>query len=116
MNELEAKKRALVAESEVYREMLKLELHNLRLYVSRTKHKLKSFGRPNPLLMLLAPLAGAFFRKRRASWLRRAAMTFLSWQVSSRLVPFLSGLFTPARDRFAASAAETREKVRGMGH
>jgi len=64
MNELEAKKRALVAESEVYREMLKLELHNLRLYVSRTKHKLKSFRRPNPLLMLLAPLAGAFFRKR----------------------------------------------------
>ena len=116
MNELEAKKRALVAESEVYRETLKLELHNLRLYVSRTKQKLKGFGRPNPLLLLAAPLAGAFFRKRRGSWLRRATMAFLSWQVSSRLMPFLSGLFSPTRASSAGTTSETREKVRGMGH
>jgi hypothetical protein len=114
MNELEAKKRALAAESEVYRETLKLELHNLRLYVSRTKQKLKGFGRPNPLLMLVAPLAGAFFRKRRASWLRRATMAFLSWQVSSRLMPFLSGLFSSSRTSSSAQAPE-REKVRSMG-
>jgi len=116
MNELEAKKRALVAESEVYRETLKLELHNLRLYVSRTKQKLKGFGRPNPLLLLAAPLAGAFFRKRRGSWLRRAAMAFLSWQVSSRLIPFLSGLFSSTRGRSAAPASETMESVKGMRH
>jgi len=116
MNELEAKKRALVAESEVYRETLKLELHNLRLYVSRTKQKLTSFTRPNPFLMLAAPLAGAFFRKRRSSWLRRATMAFLSWQLSNRLIPFLSGLFSAPRARSAAPASETREKVRGMGH
>src|SRR6266481_7327572 len=114
MNELEAKKRALVAESEVYRETLKLELHNLRLYVSRTKKKLTSFTRPNPFLMLAAPLAGAFFRKCSSSWLRRATMAFLSWQVSSRLMPFLSGLFSPTRGPSAARASESREKVRGM--
>ena len=61
MNELEAKKRALVAESEVYRETLKLEVHNLRLYVSRTKQKLTGFTRPNPLLMLLVPWPEHFF-------------------------------------------------------
>src|SRR5437868_12028166 len=105
MNELEAKKRALVAESEVYRETLKLEVHNLRLYVSRTKQKLTGFTRPNPLLMLLGPLAGAFFRKRRASWLRRATMAFLSWQVSHRLMPFLSGLFSSTPVRSAAPAS-----------
>src|SRR6266566_6873363 len=114
MNEFEAKKRALVAESEVYRETLKLELHNLRLYVSRTKQKLTSFTRPNLFLMLVAPLAGAFFRKRRSSWLRRATMAFLSWQVSNRLMPFLSGLFSSTRGRSAAPASETMESVTGM--
>src|ERR1041385_2410394 len=103
MNELEAKKRALVAESEVYRETLKLELHNLQLYVARTRQKLRSFGKPNPLFMLAAPLVGALFRKRRGSWLRRVAMTFLGWQVSNRLMPFLSGLFGSPRARSAAA-------------
>src|SRR6266853_1117161 len=106
MNELEARKRALAAESEVYRETLKLEIHNLRLYVGRTKQKLTGFTRPNPLLMLLAPLAGAFFRKRRGSWVRRATMAFLSWQVSNRLRPFLTGLFSAPR---ASSASTTSE-------
>jgi hypothetical protein len=115
MNELEAKKRALVAESEVYRETLKLEVHNLRLYVSRTKQKLTGFTRPNPLLMLLAPLAGAFFRKRRASWLRRASMAFLSWQVSNRLMPFLKGVFS-SRGGPSATRSETSEEVRGARH
>ncbi|SRR6266478_4967986 len=114
MNELEAKKRALVAESEVYRETLKLELHNLRLYVSRTKQRLTTFSKPNPLLMLAAPLAGAFFRKRRSSWLRRATMAFVSWQLSNRLMPFLSELFSSTRGPSAARASEIREKVKGM--
>ena len=116
MNELEAKKRALVAESEVYRETLRLEVHNLRLYVSRTKQKLTGFTRPNPLLMLLAPLAGGFFRKRRASWLRRAAMAFLSWQVSNRLLPFLSGLFSSTRGSSSARTSETSEEARATRH
>jgi len=116
MNELEARKRALAAESEVYRETLKLEIHNLRLYVARTKQKLTGFTRPNPLLILLAPLAGAFFRKRRGSWVRRATMAFLSWQVSNRLMPFLSGLFSSTRGRSATPRSETREDLKGARH
>jgi hypothetical protein len=98
MNELEAKKRALVAESEVYRETLKLELHNFRIYALRAKQKLKSFGRPNPLFMLLGPMAGALLKRRRSSWLRKMAMAFVSWQLFHRAAPFLRGFLSPARD------------------
>ena len=116
MNELEAKKRALIAESEVYRETLKLELHNLQLYVARTRQKLRSFGKPNPLLMLAAPLAGALFRKQRGSWLRRAAMAFLGWQVSNRLMPLLAGLFASPRARPAVAKSQMAERARGPEH
>src|SRR2546422_10547813 len=110
MNPLEAKRKALVAESEVYRETLKLECHNLRLYGLRAKQRLTSFGRPNSLLMLAAPLAGAIFSRRRSSWLRRAAMAFLSWQLTSRLAPFLVGLFSP-RAASAPGSSHARETV-----
>jgi hypothetical protein len=92
MNALEAKKRALAAESEVYREMLKLELHNLRLYALRTKQRLTGLTRPNPLLLLVGPLLGTLFRRRRkrSVW-RQAAMSLLSWQFTNRILPYLSG-------------------------
>src|ERR1044071_4068730 len=116
MNELEAKKRALVAESEVYRETLKLELHNVQLYVARTRQKLRSFGKPNPLLMLAAPLAGALFRKPRGAWLRRGAMAFLGWQVSNRVMPLLSGLFGRPRARATVQKSQLTERARGAEH
>jgi hypothetical protein len=97
MSEFELKKRALVAECEVYRETLKLELHNFRLYALRTRRKFTSFGAPQPLLLLLGPLMGAFLRRRRGSWLKRLLMTFLSWQFSQRIAPFITGLFSRTR-------------------
>ena len=97
MNPLEAKKRALVAESEVYRETLKLELQNLRLYGIRAKRKLTGFVRPHPVLMLLTPLLGALFKKRRKSLLRRGLMTLISWQVWNRLLPLVNGLLSPEK-------------------
>src|ERR1044071_9583225 len=112
MNELEAKKRALVAESEVYRETLKLELHNVQLYVARTRQKLRSFGKPNPLLMMAAPLAGALFRKQRGSWLRRVAMGLLGWQVSNRVMPLLSWLFRRPRARATVQITRRAKALR----
>jgi hypothetical protein len=94
MSDLETKKRALVAESEVFRETLKLELHNLRLYGARTKQKFTSMGKPNRLLLLMAPFAGLLFRKKKSSLMRRVAMGLLSYQVSNRIVPFLSALLS----------------------
>jgi len=97
MNLLEAKKKALVAESEVFRETMKLELHNLRLYGARTRQKFSSFGKPNRLLLLLTPLAGAILRKKRGSLIRRLVMGLVTYQFSNRVLPFLSGLFSPGK-------------------
>jgi hypothetical protein len=65
MKELEARKRALVAESEVYRETLKLELMNLQVYGARMQRKVASYGALKPLLFLGAPLIGSLFGRRR---------------------------------------------------
>jgi len=57
ISELEARKRALVTESELYREALKAEMENLRQYGAGFFQKIdrvRSFG---PWLMLAAPLA-----------------------------------------------------------
>jgi len=113
MNPLEAKKRALVAESEVLRETLKLELHNLQLYALRTRQKFKSFSRPNPLLMFAAPLLGSLLRKRRSSWIRKAAMAFLSWQLTNRLKPFLAGFFAPPQ---GGATSWRGQSIEGLKH
>ena len=66
MNELEAKKKALVAESEVYRQTLKLEIQNLRLCAVRSRRKLSLLGASSSLLMLGAPLARSLLGRRRS--------------------------------------------------
>jgi len=110
MNPLEAKKKALVAESEVIRETMKLELHNLRLYAARTKQKFTSFGSPNRLLLLAAPLAGLILRKKRGSLLRRVAMSLATYQFSNRVLPLLSGLFSPVK-RWEGPMSSCAEKT-----
>jgi len=112
MNPLEIKKRALVAESEVFRETLKLELHNLKLYGARTRQKFSNFASPNKLLMLAAPFAGFLFRRKRSSLMRRFAMGLLSYQFTNRLLPLLSVLFSADKRRRAASDAEETEPAK----
>src|SRR5262245_20090364 len=106
MNSLEAKKRALVAESEVLRETLKLELHNLRLYGVRTRQKLSSFTSPNKLLIFAAPFAGFLFRRKRSSLIRRFAMGLLSYQFTNRVLPLLTALFSATRRSSDGECAE----------
>jgi hypothetical protein len=106
MNSLEAKKRALVAESEVFRETLKLELHNMRLYGVRTRQKLSSFASPNKLLMFAAPFAGFLFRRKRSSLIRRFAMGLLSYQFTNRLLPLLTAFISANRRGSPMESAE----------
>jgi len=110
MNQLEAKKKALVAESEVIRETMKLELHNLRLYTARTKQKFTSLGSPNRLLLLAAPLAGLILRRKRGSLFRRVAMGLATYQFSNRVLPLLSGLFSPVK-RWQGSMSACGDKT-----
>jgi len=111
MSDLETKKRALVAESEVFRETLKLELHNLRLYGVRTREKFTSLGKPNRLLLMMAPFAGLIFRRKKSSMLRRFAMGLLSYQVSNRLIPLISALISTTRRSSGMKSSSEEEST-----
>jgi hypothetical protein len=88
VNDLERRKKLLIAEAAVYRETLKLEGQNLRIYGIKTTRKLKSFGGGNPLLAFGVPmLASLVARKRKAR--RWGALGFIGWQLFNRLTQSL---------------------------
>jgi hypothetical protein len=102
MKELEARKAALVAESEVYRHTLRAEVQNLRIYSLHMKQRVTALT-DHPLVRVLSlagTLVGSRFgggflsRKRRFGprWLRLASTAYLGWKTFRRLSPFLRGL------------------------
>ena len=100
MNELEAKKKALVAESEVYRQTLKLEIQNLRLCAIRAQRKVSLFGVSSSFLMLAAPLAGSLFRSRRRHPLKRVLKAaFVGWRLYRKVGPLIGALFSTRNRR-----------------
>jgi hypothetical protein len=108
MSELEEKKRALVAESEVYREMLKLEIQNLRLCAVRARRKVSILGGSSSLLAVGAPLAGLLLGKgRRGSVMGIIKAALIGWRLYSRIGPVFGSLFAK-RDRRAEARPEER--------
>jgi hypothetical protein len=94
MKELEDRKRALLAESEVYRQTLKLEIYNLRLFVKQSKLNVKSFASPSPWMLLtaLAPLLA-----RRSNFLskwRLIGTVVAGWKMYSRFNPLIMKLWS----------------------
>src|SRR5262245_22047118 len=86
----------LVAESEIYREMLKLEIHNLRIYGAKMKRRLTSAGAVSQASFSLASwLTG----KRRPGWWQIGALALLAWKWYRRRSGvdegLLSGKFGP---------------------
>jgi hypothetical protein len=65
--ELEARKRALVTQSEIWRETLKADIENLRLYGSSVRNRFDKILRVGPWLLLAlpvaAPLLGLFLHR-----------------------------------------------------
>ncbi|HTL59734.1 MAG TPA: hypothetical protein VL361_28950 [Candidatus Limnocylindrales bacterium] len=59
LKSLAARKQALVAQSEVYRQTLAIELENLKLYRAGLERKFRLLRALKPLLFI-APLAGSF--------------------------------------------------------
>jgi len=90
MNELEAKRKALVAESEVYRETLKLEFQALRL--CGLKARKASFFKVLPLLSMAGPL----LMGRDRSWPRLLSAALLGWRMY-RKIAAIAGRFTSTR-------------------
>jgi len=99
LSDLEAKKKALIAEAEVYRQTLKLEIQNLRLYGAKAKRAVGSFSFSNPLLVIGATLAGTLLKRRNSFRLRAATVSFIAWQAYQRLFVPLRGIFLRKRSR-----------------
>ena len=111
VKDLEARKRALVAESEIYRQTLKLEVQNVRLYAVGFKRQYAMFRTLQPLLMLGLPFAGSLFgrRSRRLGLFRKA---LIGWKIFKQLSPWISRLFAKSaarRRNNGGTPAEERE-------
>ncbi|PWU11794.1 MAG: hypothetical protein C5B50_22745 [Verrucomicrobia bacterium] len=120
LKELEARKELLVAESEIRRETLRLELQNLQLYASGMKEKLSAFRSSGPLF-LLTSLAGFFLgspsadraarKKRHRNRLARLVMGGLfGLRLYRRLRPILGFLFSRGFGRNGAAVAEEEQE------
>lgn len=116
MNALEAKRRALAAESEVYRQTLRIELQNLRLHTAQFKRRLSGWS-TIPLLVL-TPLVGnalgsrlgeTFWgRRQRSRWPRLIQAGMTGWRLYRQFKPVVQAIFGASAAR-AAAAAEGNE-------
>jgi hypothetical protein len=94
LGDLQERKRALVAESEVYRQMLRLEVQNIRLYGAGVRRKFAWMRLANPLLLLAGSYVGSRFLSGRPrtgsrggwSWVGVALM---AWRLARSYGPLL---------------------------
>lgn len=87
MNQLAARKRALSAESEIYRQTLRLEVRNLQLYAAYRRRRLQTFKQYAPILSAAALLAKAYVAKKTRPGLLGRALWL--WQIYQRAAPAL---------------------------
>lgn len=108
VKQLEVRKAALAAESEIYRQTLKLELQNIRLHSLQTKQRFSALA-SHPLVRVVSlaatlwssRLRGGLSGARSPRWLRLATSAFIGWRTYRKLAPLLRGLFgrtPPTRD------------------
>lgn len=120
LSELRERKRQLVAESDVYRETLRLEVQNLRLYSMRARQKWSSLRALNPLLMLGAalvgaPLGGAFVRRRKRNWLRLLMTSLMGWQLYRQFAPLIQMFVGRMTSRQAHNGPPAEEEIPAAG-
>jgi hypothetical protein len=106
IKDLEARKRALAEESEVYRQTLRLEIQNLHLYRIQMQRKFSSLRPSNPLLMFAWPLAASLFRRRGLPKFRLATGALMAWNLFRRVRSLVPGLFSRPRHRLATLECE----------
>ena len=91
MSKFQEKKKLLAAESEVYRELLKLEFQTFKIYGKRAKRKWTSPGTYMPLVMSGLPMLGTLFGRKRGSSLgRMGSLLMLGWKTYQRFAPMFS--------------------------
>lgn len=88
MSKLDAKKKLLAAESEAYRQLLKIEIQTLKVHAVRTKRHFTSASSYVPLIATGVPLLGILFgRKRGSSFQRMSALALFGWKTFQRFAP-----------------------------
>jgi hypothetical protein len=106
IEDLEQRKRALVEQSEVYRQTLQFEFHNAQLYAAGLTRKVNVVKSFNPLMVLATPLLKSFFaRKLRSSKLGLLAKGFLFWRLYGQFSPLLRGLFSRSHGAHSSNGA-----------
>ena len=107
VKELKARKKALAAESEIYRQTLSLEIHNLRLYGYQMRRRLTSWS-SNPLVRF-APLALALLRggrrRGRSGLFGKFRMALLLWQTYQKFAPTVWNLISSKMRRPSSNGA-----------
>jgi hypothetical protein len=95
MSKFETKKKLLVAESEVYRQLLKLELQTFKVYSKRTKRRLTSVSTYLPYVMSGLPFLTGILGRRNgkstgSSLKRMGSLILLGWKTYRRYGPLLT--------------------------
>jgi hypothetical protein len=99
IRELEARKRAVIEQSELYRQSLRFEIDNLRLHATSIRRK-ATWLTLTPLWPLVPSLLTAFVKKRRPTsntkfrWLSAA---LAGWQLYQKVARFMPGIFSRSR-------------------
>ncbi len=96
IRDLEQRKKALVAESEVYRQTLKLEVQNIRLYGVRMQRKFALVRLANPLFLVAGSFRGSRVLGRKSKLRRRGRWSMfgiglMAWRLARNYGPFLKG-------------------------
>lgn len=108
MSDLESRRKALGAEAEVYRQTLKLEVQNIKLYARQNRRRYTAIRPGNPLFAAAAPvLAVLLQRTRPVKKLSTLSKILVGWQMFSRVTPFLPGVIAAIRAR-----TDTRRRFR----
>ena len=108
--ELEARKRALVAESEAYRQTLRLEVAQLQLHAEQLKRRFRLILFAQPLVALL-PLVIKLVVGRKARIERNSRSKFagmlnaalIGWRLARRFAPLIGAFRRRGRQRGFAS-------------
>jgi hypothetical protein len=112
MNQLQQRKRALVAESEIYRQTLNVEIQNLRLCSIALRQKFYRYKDLFTLIPMASSvidmLSGRFRRHRKAGWRRLLSGGILAWRFYRKFGSFFQSTIAQmlARKRTAATPAE----------
>jgi|SRR6185437_17125171 len=110
MSKFETKKKLLIAESEVYRQLLKLELQTFNVYAKRTKRRMTSLSAYLPFITAGLPFFTRMFGRKRAkkglSLKRMSSLLLMGWKTYQRFGPIFWGKFGGARQQPSKTAAE----------